>query len=321
MKRIILGILLLPLIGFTQQFDVNASKTELLIGEPAVLKLNFSAPSNNKFDSVYFKINETEAGLGNNWEIWNKSTVSKETIEDEKGNYITSFTQEIELANFDTGKFELPSILALADKKKYFSKPILFIIKLEETNDSEEIKPLKPIKHIKITWLDYLLSFLKNYWIWILSTITIIVLIFLTIRYWKKKPLKMIEEPKIPISITLLKELDILEEKKYWQNGKYKKFYSDLSEILWKFLEDRYEIATFEKTSDEILSSLKWKNITNDIQKNINHFFLVSDEVKFAKQVPVQKDNVESFKMIKKLIEKERIDVEVEELNIEEDNV
>ena len=112
----------------------------------------------------------------------------------------------------------------------------------------------------------------------------------------------------------------MLEEKKYWQNNKYKKYYSELSIILWRFLEDRYEIATFEKTSDEILNSLKWKNISAEIMKNLQHFFLVSDEVKFAKQIPVQKDNVESIKMIKKLIENERIDVESEHVN-EEKNV
>ncbi|MDG2344207.1 MAG: hypothetical protein P8L23_06485 [Flavobacteriales bacterium] len=319
MKGIVLAILLFPLIGFTQKFDVSASKTDLLIGEPTVLKLNFSASANNRFDSVFFEINETDGRLVNNWEIWNKSPISKTTKEDEKGNFITYFSQEIELANFDTGKVEFPPLLALADEKKYFSQAILFNIKLEETSESDEIKPLKPIKQIKITWFDHVLMFLKNYWIWIASSIAIVVLLILILRHWLKKPLKTIEEPKIPISIILLKDLEILNEKKYWQNGKYKKYYSDLSIIIWRFLEDRYEIATFEKTSDEILNSLKWKNISDEIIKNLQHFFVVSDEVKFAKQIPIQKDNVESFNMIKKLIEDERIDVESEHVN-EENN-
>ena len=320
MKRIVLAILLFPLFGVTQKFDVNASKTDLLIGEPTVLKLNFSASANNKFDSVFFEINETDGRLGNNWEIWNKSPISKTTREDEKGNFITYFSQEIELANFDTGKFEFPPLLALANEEKYFSEAILFNIKLEETSESDEIKPLKPIKQIKITWVDHVLMFLKNHWIWMVSAVAIVVLILMFLKYWLKRPLKTIEEPKIPISIILLKDLEMLEEKKYWQNNKYKKYYSELSIILWRFLEDRYEIATFEKTSDEILNSLKWKNISDEIMKNLQHFFLVSDEVKFAKQIPIQKDNVESFTMIKKLIENERIDVESEHVN-EEKNV
>ena len=284
MKRIVLAILLFPLFGVTQKFDVTASKTDLLIGEPTVLKLNFSASANNKFDSVLFEINETDGRLGNNWEIWNKSPISKTTREDEKGNFITYFSQEIELANFDTGKFEFPPLLALANEEKYFSEAILFNIKLEETSESDEIKPLKPIKQIKITWVDHVLMFLKNHWIWMVSAVAIVVLILMFLKYWLKRPLKTIEEPKTPISIILLKDLDMLEEKKYWQNNKYKKYYSELSIIVWRFLEDRYEIATFEKTSDEILNSLRWKNISDKIMKNLQHFFLVSDEVKFAKQ-------------------------------------
>ena len=320
MKRIVLAILLFPLFGVTQKFDVTASKTDLLIGEPTVLKLNFSASANNKFDSVFFEINEKDGRLGNNWEIWNKSPISKTTREDEKGNFITYFSQEIELANFDTGKFEFPPLLALANEEKYFSEAILFNIKLEETSESDDIKPLKPIKQIKITWVDHVLMFLKNHWIWMVSAVAIVVLILMFLKYWLKRPLKTIEEPKTPISIILIKDLEMLEEKKYWQNNKYKKYYSELSIIVWRFLEDRYEIATFEKTSDEILNSLRWKNISDEIMKNLQHFFLVSDEVKFAKQIPIQKDNVESFTMIKKLIENERIDVESEHVN-EEKNV
>ena len=69
------------------------------------------------------------------------------------------------------------------------------------------------------------------------------------------------------------------------------------------------------------MNSLKWKNISNKIQKEIYQFFLVSDEVKFAKQIPIQKDNVESFKMIKNLIINERIDIKVEQIINKENNV
>lgn len=321
MRNIIWLILFSPFFGFTQKFDVKPSKTELLIGEPTVLKLSFKAPADYKYDSVYFDINETEKGLGNNWEIWRKSAISKKTIEDENGNYITTFIQEIELANFDTGKYELPPFIASANQKKFYSDPILLSIKHQETNDSDELKPLKPIKEIKITWFDYLKLFIINYWLWILIAVILILFVLLLIRYWINKPNKIVEEKKVPVSITLLEKLKTLDEKKYWQNGKYKKFYSDLSEILWIFLEDRYEISTFEKTSDEILNSLKWKNISKEIHQNIHHFFTVSDEVKFAKIIPLQKDNVESFKMIKNLIENERNDIEDLHLKQEKNNV
>ena len=109
-----------------------------------------------------------------------------------------------------------------------------------------------------------------------------------------------------------------MEKKEYWQNGNYKKYYSDLAEIIWRFIEDRYDVSTYEKTSNEILNSLKWKNISDDSLKNIKYFFSISDEVKFAKQIPNQKDNVESFNMIKHFIENERLDIQI---NDDEKNI
>ncbi len=313
MKKFLLVILLCPLFGLTQEFSVKANKTNLLIGEPSIIELNFSVPSNIKFDTIFFKLMGEDKNLGNNWEIWNKSPI--DTLY-ENGNF-TNYIQKIEIANFDTGKFEFPPLIAYVDQKKYFSNSLYFNIKLEET-ESDEIKPIKPIKHIDLSWLDHIMFFIKCYWIWILIFIASIIIVLSIIKKWFNKTVKIKEKVKIPLSTTLLKELDKLEKKEYWQNGNYKKYYSDLAEIIWRFIEDRYDVSTYEKTSNEILNSLKWKNISDDSLKNIKYFFSISDDVKFAKQIPNQKDNVESFNMIKHFIENERLDIQI---NDDEKNI
>ena len=88
-----------------------------------------------------------------------------------------------------------------------------------------------------------------------------------------------------------------------------KKYYSELSNVLWQFLEYRYSIQTFEKTSGEILESLKWSEIPNKYPSELSRFFEISDGVKFAKFNPLQKDNIHSLELIKELITNQRLDL------------
>jgi hypothetical protein len=110
----------------------------------------------------------------------------------------------------------------------------------------------------------------------------------------------------------LLKNLNAIEEKKYWENGYFKKYYSELSTVLWEFLEYRYEIKTFEKTSAEILESLKWASIPKKHLSELIRFFEISDGVKFAKLKSLEKDNLRAIITLKELIESERLDLNIE---------
>ena len=57
----------------------------------------------------------------------------------------------------------------------------------------------------------------------------------------------------------------------------------------------RYEISTFEKTSDEILNSLKWKNISKEIHQNIHHLTLPNELPSIVKSLALTLPKVEDF--------------------------
>ena len=77
-------------------------------------------------------------------------------------------------------------------------------------------------------------------------------------------------------------------------------------------MEHRYQIQTFEKTSDEILKSLKWSSIPENFFSELSRLFEIADGVKFAKLKPLEKDNLHAFKITKTLIEEERTDLKKE---------
>ena len=315
MKKFIQILFLSPIIFYSQDyiFTATPSKNKLYIGEPTNIKVSLKLPADKIVDSIYFKLANTNDTLGNNWELWNQSTQTKKSYKDQNDNYFINYEQEFTIANFDTGRFEFPPIVAQADTTSYYSNSLLFLIQLEDIEKNSFIKNIKPIKEVSILWWEYILYFIKIYWTWILGAILILTAFYFI---WIKR--KSIKEPQkieeiIDLEKNLLEKLDEIEKKKLWQNGYFKKYYSEICEVLWAFLEHCYKIKTFEKTSNEIIESLKWTSIPNDYLQELKVLFELSDGVKFAKLRPMEKDNSNAIKVTRSLIEKERTDLNKED--------
>lgn len=311
MKNLAYILLIIPFGIFSQNIDftAKASKNKIVVGEPATVALEFKFPASQLIDSVEFQLASSGDSLGNNWELWEKSIVEKNSYQGDNGEFFVSFTQDFTIANFDTGSYTFPPSIAFFNSDKLFSNSLEFTIELDEIDEKAFIKNIKPIKEVSIVWYEYLIYFIKKYGWWILI---ILVFIFAGIHLYKKfykKKINSISIPRIPLEVTLLESLKNIKEKKDWENGRFKKYYSELSNVLWQFLEYRYSIQTFEKTSGEILESLKWSEIPNKYPSELSRFFEISDGVKFAKFNPLQKDNIHSFELIKELITNQRLDL------------
>ena len=311
MKNLIYILLFIPFGIFSQNIDftAKASKNKIVIGETATVTLEFKFPASQLIDSVEFQLAGSGDLLGNNWEIWGKSIKEKNSYQEDNGEFFISFTQDFTIANFDTGSYTFPPSIAFFNSNKLFSNSLEFIIEMDKIDEKLFIKNIKPIKEVSIKWYEYLFHFIKKYGWWILIILVFIsAAIYLYKKFYKKK-FNSISNPTIPLELTLLESLKKIEKKKYWENGRFKKYYSELSNVLWQFLEYRYSVQTFEKTSGEILESLKWSEIPKKYPSKLSRFFEISDGVKFAKLNPLQKDNIHSLDLIKELIINQRLDI------------
>jgi hypothetical protein len=103
------------------------------------------------------------------------------------------------------------------------------------------------------------------------------------------------KKPKEPAHIVALRELDRIKNEKIWQLGKSKQYYSEITETLRKYIEDRFEIPALEQTSDETIESFrKQKGLLKDKTfKNLSQILMLADLVKFAKyQTSPDDDNM-----------------------------
>ncbi len=90
----------------------------------------------------------------------------------------------------------------------------------------------------------------------------------------------------VPAHTEALTALRALEEKRLWQQGFVKEYYSEVTEIIRRFFEKRWSIIALELTTDEILAQMKHIPEALIVWKEMETFFLIADLVKFAKYQP-----------------------------------
>lgn len=95
--------------------------------------------------------------------------------------------------------------------------------------------------------------------------------------------------------IVAIRHLEMLSNQKLWQNGKYKAYWSRLTEILRAYLDARYGVGAMEMTTDEIVAALATLNIEPKQLADMKNLLAESDLVKFAKHTPEAETNEEAY--------------------------
>ena len=112
---------------------------------------------------------------------------------------------------------------------------------------------------------------------------------------WQGRVRDVKPTPKLPPHVIAIKALDELRNRKLWQNGKHKLYYSTLTEILRLYIEGRWEVGALEMTTDEIITALRDVDIKHDSRSNLVAILRTADMVKFAKALPDAEENEQLF--------------------------
>jgi len=142
---------------------------------------------------------------------------------------------------------------------------------------------------------------------WLLGGIVFIALIIVLIWYLrfrkKDQPLFAISKTIEPAHIIALRKLDEIKHEKLWQNGKIKRFHSELTDTLRIYLDDRFDLSTQESTTDEIMQAVDKVEVNNEWHTNLKEVLERADLAKFAKYQPLPDDNERSLKFAYKIVE------------------
>ncbi|MFH1287828.1 MAG: DUF4083 family protein [bacterium] len=130
------------------------------------------------------------------------------------------------------------------------------------------------------------------YLIILLVLLGLIILAFVFIIRRKKKSSAAEKEiPTLPPDVSALEKIKKLRESKLIEQGKVKEFYTILSDIIRAFIEDKYKIPALDRTTYELVSELKNKNVIYGRVGIVQDFLFDCDLVKFAKCIPPKEDS------------------------------
>jgi hypothetical protein len=288
MKRIFSIVFLFLLLFSSQnilaQVSVKASidSSLILIGEQSHLIFEVTQPSDVQVRFPLFSDTLQQGIL-----IVQRSKPDTVKLEHNR----LKITQALTITSFDTALYYIPPIKFAAGKDTVQSAALsLKVISYPIDTTTETIKDIKKIYPPPFDW---------RHFFFIVGLIMLIIIIIALIAFilWKyvfKKPSPFIAQtkPKLPPYQVALNELDRIQKLKLWQQGREKDYYTQLTDTIRTYIQDRFNITTKEKTSSEILEDTEvLQTEYNAAYDSLKKLLQLGDLVKFAKWRPLSEEN------------------------------
>jgi hypothetical protein len=126
----------------------------------------------------------------------------------------------------------------------------------------------------------------------------------LFIRFKKTAGNALPQVPPRPAHEIALEELDTLKRKDLVSRGDWKTYYSELSDIVRRYLENRFGLAAPDMTTEEFLVYVRDRSILEASYKSLlREFLTASDLVKFAKYIPDAREGDQAMVTARQFVE------------------
>lgn len=208
------------------------------------------------------------------------------------------------LTQFDSGRYTIPRQKIIIGDKTFFTDSLQVEVRNVVVDSTKGLFDIKPIMAVEKQGSDW--------WKYVLITLLVLGIVAFLLYWfiWRKKPLT--EEEKIALlppydrAKLALKKLD---EAPYLQEKNLKDYYSELTFIIRKYLDEKVYDHALESTTDELINRLNLLKEANQVDlskediKNLEAILKRADLVKFAKSAP----DIELAK-----IDRDTIDIEID---------
>jgi hypothetical protein len=130
---------------------------------------------------------------------------------------------------------------------------------------------------------------------------------------FKRKKVQEIFVPPRPAHEIAYEALQALKQREYIRRQEFKLYYIELSDIVRRYLENRFNLRAPEMTTEEFLNTVKDNRVLSYEHKSLLRDFLSHcDLVKFAKYEPAGNEADLSFESAKRLIDQTREEIKEE---------
>ena len=273
----VLGLLccLFSLMSFAQVTS-EVDTTKIKIGEQINYKINVEADSTAL---VVFPEGQTFMPL---------ESVEALEIDTTKKDAKFLLSRIYKLTQFDSGAYTIPRQKVIIGDQPFFTDSLRIEVNtIEVDTTKQKLYDIKPIIEVEKSG--------GNWWLWLLIVLVAVALVAFLLYWfiWRPKPLTEEEEiallPPYDRAKLALKKLD---ESPYLIQSEVKTYYSELTLVIRKYLDEKVYDRSLESTTDELVARLQLLKegnqfaFTKETLHNLETILKRADLVKFAKSAP-----------------------------------
>nr|WP_313847401.1 BatD family protein [Allomuricauda olearia] len=275
----LLCLFLLPFVGWSQtdsKISTDVDTLSIKIGEQIKYTITVETDST---DVVHFPEGQTFSPL---------ETVEAIIGDTLKNNNRVILQRIYSLTQFDSGAYTIPPQRIAINEQPFFTDS--FNIKVADVavdTTKQKMYDIKPLMQVERSNAELWKTLL-----WVLLGLLIVG----GLVYWfflRKKPLTEEEiVALLPPYDRALLELKKLENSRYLIQDEYKKYYSELTDIVRLYLEDEVHVSAMESTTGQLMSKLEMLKDAGELKLDdetlhqFQNILQTADLVKFAKSRP-----------------------------------
>lgn len=279
---VLISVMITVLATAQNNITVNASadKQQIVIGERIKFTLEVNVPENQPIR--FFQLDT----------LPHFEFLSKEKIDTSDTGNGTVLSQVIHITSFDSGHWVIPSLVLTGD---IITDSIPVDVGYTNADPQKSYNDIKDIIEVEAEEKkdDY-----KWWYIAAGSLVLLIILLWLLLRK-KKKPVVQPVVQTIDPYKEAIAQLELLLKEK----PDAKQYYSRLTDIFRFYVFAKKGIHSMQKTTDDLVVQLKSLEIPKEQFEQLSQSLRTSDFVKFAKYIPSEEDDKNSFHVIKRSID------------------
>ena len=314
MKRflIFISVILMPVLTWGQNVVVQAEVDSMMmwVGQQTGLHLTVTCDAGQKVTFPSYRDTIVQ-GL----EIIPPVTTDTQYVNN--GQRMT-LTRNYTVTCFDSALIYISYIPVEVDGAEFRSNRLALAFMTFDIPEGQENQIFGPKENMKTPVRLYEAKGFLLYWL--LAALACVLAYYLFVRYRDDKPIirRIKIEPKVPAHVKAISGIEELRQTGGPHSEDAKSYYTQLTDILREYINDRFGFNATEMTSYEILERLE-ESRDKDSLNELRDLLSTSDMVKFAKFKPMLNENDRNLVSALEFVNETKIEVPESELQPKEE--
>lgn len=214
------------------------------------------------------------------------------------------------ISTFETGEFVIPSLEVRytskgdTTEKKLPTEEIKIFVASMKPSETGDIRDIKPPVEIPRNYRQLIIITAI-----VVGLIALVAFVYLLIKRYRTGQSLLARRPRPPrpVDEVALEALEALLRKDLIGQGLVKQFYIEISEIIRRYLEGRFDIIALEMTTQQLLQQMQRRDLEAQHIDRMTEFMELSDLVKFAKYAPTEAENEQIVRLAIDFVHQTRI--------------